>query len=142
MSPAKRRAMVVVMALVMGVWTAISAMSLADWRPPLLALGGVGVLLFGAAILARLHRSSEQQRSGGLVAWLDGCPRWFEGVVLGLTLVALGTGLYRFFGRLDGGTGLGRSDWAFDPLMVFVLGGLAVLHLLQMRRLGSREDER
>ena len=137
-----RWTMVVVMALVMGVWTAISAMSLADWRPPLLALGGVGVLLFGAAILARLHRSSEQQRSGGLVAWLDGCPRWFGGVVLGLTLVALGTGLYRFFGRLDGGTGLGRSDWAFDPLMVFIFGGFAVLHLLQMRRLGSREGGR
>ncbi len=76
------------------------------------------------------------------MALLDGCPRWFEGVVLGLTLVALGTCLYRFFGRLDGGAGLGRSDWAFDPLIVFMFGGLAVLHLLQMHRLASREDER
>ncbi len=137
-----RWTMVVVMALVMGVWTAISAMSLADWRPPLLALGGVGVLWFGAAILARLHRSAEQQRSGGLVAWLDGCPVWFEGVVVGLTLVALGTALYQFLGSLDQGDGLGVSDWASNPLMVFMFGGLALLHLLQMQRSASREDER
>lgn len=136
-----RWAMVVVMALAMGVWTGVSAMSLADWRPPLLALGGVGVLLFGAAALARLRRSSEQQRSGGFVAWLDGCPRWFEGVVLALTFLALGIGLYRFFGRLDGGAGLGRSGWAFDPLMVFGFGSMFVLHLVQMRRSASREDE-
>ena len=76
------------------------------------------------------------------MALLDGCPRWFEGVVLALTFLALGIGLYRFFARLDGGTEFGRSGWAFDPLIVFIFGGFAVLHLLQMRRLGLREDER
>ena len=76
------------------------------------------------------------------MALLDGCPRWFEGVVLALTFLALGIGLYRFFGRLDGGAGLGRSGWAFDPLMVFGFGSIFVLHLLQMRRSASREDER
>ncbi len=139
MSPAKQWAMVVLMLSGTAVWTVNSARSLGDWRPPLLALVGVGILLVAAAVLARVNRQPGQRRSSGLAPWLDGCPGWFEGVVLGLIAVALATGLYRW-GSVDEIAVAGRG-WAFDPLLVFLFGGITLVFLLQRRRLSPAEDE-
>ena len=140
MSPAMQRVTVILMLSLMTVWAVNSALSLRDWRPPFLALVAVGILFVGAAVLARVNRRPGQQRSNGLVAWLDGCPDWFEGVVLGLVVVILGTGLYGFLASVDEATAAGRG-WAFDPLLVFVFGGLILVSLLQMRRLGSGDEQ-
>lgn len=140
MSPAMRWTMVVVMLSVMAVWTINSALSLRDWRPPFLALVGVGILFVGAGVLARVNRQPGHQRSSGLVAWFDGCPGWVEGVVFGLIVVALGTALFRFLRSLDE-TAAAARGWGFDPLLVFLFGGLALVFLLQMRQVGSVEDE-
>lgn len=142
MSLGMQRAVVILMSFLMAVWTLNTALSSRDWRPPLLALVGVGVLFVGATVLARVNRLGGQRRSRGLVAWLDGCPGWFGGVVFALFSLALGTGLYRFWGSLDEGYRLGRSGWAFEPLMVFTFGCLALLFLLQMRSQGPPGDER
>ncbi|MDE2689603.1 MAG: hypothetical protein OXU63_08050 [Acidobacteriota bacterium] len=115
-----------------------SAMSLGDWRPPFLGLVAVGILFVGAAVLARVNRQPEQQRSSGLAAWLDGCPGWFQGAVLGLIAVALATALYRFLGTLDE-TAAAARGWGFDPLFVFLFGGITLVFLLQMRRLGPED---
>ena len=139
MSPAKQWAMVVLMLFGTAVWTVNSAMSLSDWRPPLLALVGVGILFVGAAVLARVNRRPGQQRSSGLAAWLDGCPGWFEGAILGLIAVALATGLYRW-GSVDE-MAVAERGWAFDPLLVFLFGGTTLVFLLQRRRLSPAEGE-
>ncbi|MXZ39921.1 MAG: hypothetical protein F4230_02385 [Holophagales bacterium] len=140
MSPAKQWAMVVLMLFGTAVWTVNSAMSLGDWRPPFLALVGVGILFGGAAVLARVNRQPGQQRSSGHAAWLDGCPGWVEGVVLGLIVVALGTALFRSLRSLSE-TAAAARGWAFDPLLVFLFGGLTLVFLLQMRQVCSAEDE-
>ncbi|MXX76628.1 MAG: hypothetical protein F4210_04035 [Holophagales bacterium] len=140
MSPAKQWAMVVLMLFGTAVWTVNSAMSLGDWRPPFLALVGVGILFVGAAVLARVTRQPGLQRPSGLAALFDGCPGWFEGAVLGLIAVALATGLHRFLGTLDE-TAAAVRGWGFDPLFVFLFGGTTLVFLLQMRQVGSVEDE-
>lgn len=137
MSPAEQRAMVVLMLSATAVWTVNSAMSPGGWRPPLLALVGVGILFVGAAVLARVKRQPGQQRSSGLAGWFDGCPGWFDGAVLGLIAVALATALYRW-GSVDE-MAVAERGWAFDPLFVFLFGGTTLVLLLQMRRLGPED---
>ncbi len=147
LSPAAQRLGVLVMLGAMAVWTVGSASSLGEWRPSLSALVCVGVLFVGAAVLARVNRSTKKQRSRasirGLVAWLEGCPHWFEGVVAGLVgLGLLWICLCRPLGILDEGAGLRVLRFGFDdPLMVFMFGSLALLLLLQMHRSGLRASE-
>ncbi len=141
MSPAMRRAAIIVMALSMAVWTANSVLREGHWGPPVLALAGVGVLFACAALLASLNRGGRPERSSGLVAWFDGCPGWFEGVLLGLTVVALATGLYRLWESLDEAAVPGAYELAFDPLVLFMMGCLTLLHLVQMRPSGLRRGD-
>lgn len=111
----------------MAVWTVDSAWYLGEWRSPLSAL--VGVLFVGAAVLARGNRNANQRRSRGLVARLDGCPRWFEGVALALVVLSLGVSVRRLLRSVDEG-----ADFGFDrSSLVFMFGSLALLVLLQTR---------
>ena len=139
MSPARQRVVVIVMLSGIALWTANSVLSLHDWRPPFLALVGVGILFACAATLARLNRYASPDQSNGFAAWLEGCPSWFEGVVTGLILVTLGGGLYRLLGSLDEGAGSAAADVAFDPIMVFTFGCFLLLHLLRTRQPGGVE---
>lgn len=134
-----RWAGIVIWPLLVVVWTANAVLSGGRWGPAMLALAGVGILFACAGALASLNRYASPNRSIGFAAWLDGCPSWFEHVVLGLIVVTLGAGLYRLLGSLDEGAGSVAADLAFDPIMVFTFGCFLLLHLLQMRQPGGVE---
>ena len=142
LSPAMRWTGIILWPLLIAVWTANAVLSGGRWGPPMLALAGVGFLFACAATLGWLNRYASRGRSTGFAAWLDGCPSWFERMVLGLIVVTLGAGLYRLLGSLDEGARSVAADLAFDPIMVFTFGCFLLLHLLQMRRPGAVERQR
>ena len=141
LTPRMRWTTIVVFLLVMVVSTANSVLPQGDWGPSAISLAAVGVLFACAATLARRERSVRPPSSRALVSWLDLCPSWFGDLVVVLTLVGLGAGLYLFLQSL--------GDWSFAlayhstwdwPLLGFASGGIALMYMLPTRPLRFRRD--
>lgn len=130
LTPARRWAVAGLVLLLMGVLTAHSLLQ-GNWGSQMLSLAGVGVLLVGAAALARWGGNARPQRSGALVPWLDGCPDGYGMVVAGLAIVVGACAGYLYWRSMD-------SWWLRDPswarsLLAFALGCVVLLHLLPGR---------